>query len=86
MTKSDWHPFVDRYDAALFSAPQFSRQLAIRQFLVAPSIDPLSDKNKELSPSFIDGVLERYGVPRDKPILTQISRFDYLKDPLGLIE
>jgi trehalose synthase len=79
-------PFVERYDAAIFSAPVFSQKLSIRQFLTAPSIDPLSDKNKELPRSFVERVLERYGIPNDKPIITQISRFDHLKDPLGLVD
>ncbi|MFQ5680988.1 MAG: glycosyltransferase [Candidatus Omnitrophota bacterium] len=77
--------FVLRYDASVFSASAFSRKLPIRQFLISPSIDPLSDKNKELPGSVIDSVLEKYGIPRDRPIITQISRFDYLKDPLGVI-
>jgi trehalose synthase len=46
----------------------------------------LSDKNKELSPSFIDSVLERFQIPKDKPLVTQVSRFDYLKDPVGVIQ
>ncbi|OHE21226.1 MAG: glycosyl transferase family 1 [Syntrophobacterales bacterium GWF2_56_9] len=77
--------FIVQYDAAVFSAPAFSRTLPIRQFLIAPSIDPLSDKNRELPQEVIDGVLHKYGVPKDKPIITQISRFDRLKDPLGVI-
>lgn len=79
-------PFVKEYDAAIFSAPQFARDLPIRQFLVAPSIDPLSDKNKDLDPQTVRSVLDRYGVPTDLPLVTQISRFDRLKDPVGLIE
>jgi trehalose synthase len=79
-------PFVVQYDAAVFSAPAFARPLPIRQFLISPSIDPLSDKNRELPPETIDAVLVKYGIPRDKPIITQISRFDYLKDPLGVIQ
>lgn len=79
-------PFVVQYDAAIFSAPAFSRQLPIRQFLIAPSIDPLSDKNRELPQSVIDSVLAKYGIPNDKPIITQVSRFDYLKDPVGVIQ
>lgn len=79
-------PFVVQYDAAVFSAPAFSRTLPIRQLLVAPSIDPLSDKNKELPRQYIDSVLEKYGIPQDKPIITQVSRFDYLKDPVGVVE
>ena len=78
--------FVVQYDAAVFSAPAFSQELPIRQFLISPSIDPLSDKNKELPQETIDSVLAKYGVPSDKPIITQVSRFDYLKDPVGVIE
>ncbi|MDD5655014.1 MAG: glycosyltransferase [Candidatus Omnitrophica bacterium] len=78
--------FIVKYDSAVFSAPAFSQRLAIRQFLISPSIDPLSDKNKELPQEIIDGVLRKYEIVRDKPIITQISRFDYLKDPLGVIE
>lgn len=79
-------PFVLQYDAAVFSAPSFSRQLPIRQLLISPSIDPLSDKNKELPQQTIDSVLEKYGISNDKPIITQVSRFDYLKDPVGVIQ
>ncbi|MBM4432505.1 MAG: glycosyltransferase [Chloroflexi bacterium] len=79
-------PFVIQYDAAVFSAPSFSRELPIRQFLISPSIDPLSDKNKELDQQTIDSVLSKYGIPKDKPIITQVSRFDYLKDPIGVIQ
>lgn len=78
--------FVVKYDAAVFSAPKFSHELPIRQFLIAPSIDPLSDKNRDLPEETIAAVFEKYHVPRDKPIVTQISRFDRLKDPLGVIE
>jgi trehalose synthase len=78
--------FIDKYDSAVFSAPGFSQRLPIRQFLISPSIDPLSDKNKELPQETIDSVLRKYEISKDKPILTQISRFDRLKDPLGVIE
>jgi trehalose synthase len=78
--------YVEQYDAALFSSPRFSKQLPIPQFLFFPSIDPLSDKNRELEPEFIDQVLERFRILRDKPIITQISRFDRLKDPVGVIK
>lgn len=78
--------YVSRYDAAVLSAPQFSRDLAMPQVMIAPSIDPFSDKNRELDPSEVDQILERLRVPRDKPIVTQVSRFDWLKDPVGVIE
>jgi trehalose synthase len=78
-------PYVEQHDAAIFSMPDFAQQLPIPQFLVAPSIDPLSDKNKDLEEGFINGVLGKYGLDPGRPILTQISRFDRLKDPLGVI-
>lgn len=77
---------IIQYDAAVFSAPAFSPELPIRQFLISPSIDPISDKNKDLPQSVIDSVLTKYAIPTDKPIVTQVSRFDYLKDPVGLIQ
>jgi trehalose synthase len=79
-------PFIVQYDSAVFSAPAFSPELPIRQFLIAPSIDPLSDKNRALPQTVIDAVFRKYGIPQDKPIITQVSRFDYLKDPVGVIQ
>ncbi|HXJ36574.1 MAG TPA: glycosyltransferase [Candidatus Eisenbacteria bacterium] len=79
-------PWVERYGAAIFSAPQFARDLRMDQFLVAPSIDPLSDKNRELEPEVVREIAIRYGLDPSRPIVTQISRFDRLKDPLGVIE
>jgi len=78
--------FILRYDATVFSAPGFSQAFPVRQFLISPSIDPLSDKNKELPEDVIDGVLGKYNLTKDKPMITQISRFDRLKDPVGVIE
>lgn len=77
--------FVSRYDAAMFSSPEFSRQLPIPQYLFYPAIDPLSEKNQELPAEFIAEVLARYGIDVQRTILTQISRFDRLKDPVGVI-
>ncbi|MDD5115469.1 MAG: glycosyltransferase [Candidatus Omnitrophica bacterium] len=78
--------FIAKFDSAVFSAPSFSRKLPIRQFLISPSIDPLSDKNKELPPETINAVLRKYDIKKDKPIIIQVSRFDRLKDPVGVIE
>ena len=78
-------PLIDQYDASVFSMPEFARDLSIPQYMVTPSIDPLSDKNKPLSPSYIQKVLDKYELDSERPILTQISRFDRLKDPLGVI-
>jgi trehalose synthase len=78
--------FVNKYDAVVFSAPGFAQNLPMRQFLISPSIDPLSDKNKELPAEVVESVLHKYGIDNQRPIITQISRFDRLKDPLGVIE
>ena len=78
--------YIEQYECAVFSAPAFSRDLSIPQTLISPSIDPLSDKNKDLPGHIIDSVLARFNIDRERPIVTQISRFDYLKDPVGVIE
>ena len=76
--------YLRRYDAAIFSAPAFTRPMPIPQYLFYPSIDPLAEKNRELSAEEVAGVLDRLEVPRGKPYL-QVSRYDRLKDPLGVI-
>jgi trehalose synthase len=78
-------PYVCRYEGALFSSPDFSRQLPIPQYLLYPCIDPLSEKNHDLAPERVEEVVRRFGIDSSRPILTQISRFDRLKDPVGVI-
>jgi len=78
--------FLRSYDCAVFSAPAFARQLPIPQVLIPPSIDPLSDKNRDLPDDVVDAVFNRFLIDRSRPVVTQISRFDYLKDPLGVIK
>jgi len=77
---------VESYHASIFSMSDFAQPMLHPQFLISPSIDPLSDKNCELSVAEISGTLQRLGIPQDLPILTQISRFDRFKDPVGVIE
>ncbi len=78
-------PLVEQYDAAIFSSPSFARQLRIPQYLFYPCIDPLAEKNKELDAAFLQKVCDDFGIDRSRPIVTQISRFDRLKDPVGVI-
>jgi trehalose synthase len=77
--------YVEKYDSAVFSAPAFGQEMDIAQVLISPSIDPLSDKNKDLPQETVDEVLERLGIDKKRRLVTQISRFDYLKDPVGVI-
>ena len=76
---------VSQYDASIFSMPDFAQRLSIPQYMVPPSIDPLSDKNRDLTDGEVQAVVERFGLDPERPILTQISRFDRLKDPLGVL-
>ena len=78
--------FVLGYDAAIFSLPGFAQRLPISKFLIYPSIDPLSAKNRELARAEVNQVLTRLEIPRDKPILLQVARFDRFKDPVGTIQ
>ncbi len=77
---------VSQYDASIFSMPNFAQNLRHPQYVIHPSIDPLSAKNRELTPEEIQAVLDRLGVERDKPIILQVSRFDSFKDPVGVIQ
>jgi len=79
-------PYIEQYDSSVFSSPSFAQTLNIRQLLIPPSIDPLSDKNRELPRGTIHSVLKKFGIADDRPLIVQISRFDYLKDPLGVID
>jgi trehalose synthase len=79
-------PFVEQFDAAIFSSQSFARQLRIPQYLFYPCIDPLSEKNKELADSKVQKVCDDLGIDRSRPIVTQVSRFDRLKDPLGVVQ
>ena len=78
--------FIEKYDYSVFSSPLFAKKLTIPQILIAPSIDPLSDKNIDLPAETVNGVLERFRIDPERNIITQISRFDRLKDPLGVID
>jgi len=77
---------VSEYDASIFSLPDFAQKLPHPQFLITPSIDPLAEKNIPLERSEVEKTYEELGVPMDKPIILQVSRFDKFKDPLGVIE
>jgi len=80
--------FINQYDAAIFTLEEFVKpDIKVKRIkIIRPSIDPLSDKNKPLSSSQILKVLDKYGVDPDRPIITQVSRFDPWKDPLGVID
>ncbi len=79
--------FILRYDYVIVSRDTYKKEdLPIEHKLFAPVIDPLSSKNIDLSQEEIDGVFKKFNIPTDKPLITQISRFDKWKDPLGVLE
>ncbi len=78
-------PFIERYDGAVFHLADYAKELAIPQFLATPAIDPLHEKNVDLPPKEIEATLRRFGVDPRRPVVLQVSRFDRLKDPVGVI-
>lgn len=81
-------PFAEEYDAAIFTMGKFvppDFQLA-RISIIPPAIDPLSPKNMSIPASLCRRVISWVGVDLRKPLLTQVSRFDPWKDPLGVID
>ena len=78
-------PMVQRYDAAVFSLARFAAPLSIPRFIVYPSIDPLSERNREMTRAEQAAQLDRLRVPRDKPIVLQVGPFERLHDTLGVI-
>jgi len=81
-------PFIANYDAFIFSLKKYVKSPLEKRNVatIPPSIDPLSDKNKLLPEDEILSTLERYDVDANRPILTQVARFDPWKDPLGVID
>jgi len=78
--------FIFRYDMILSSNERYiSQYLPVERRVIYPAIDPVSVKNKELSEKDITKYLGKFGIPTDKPLVTQISRFDVWKDPDGVI-
>src|SRR3954454_1079723 len=78
--------FIEQYNAAIFSLPEYGQDIQIDQQFVTPAIDPFSAKNREMSDREIREFLSNYRIPTDRPLVTQISRFDRWKDPMGVIE
>ena len=79
--------FVNLYDEMIISDDCYKKDgVEIPQTIIMPSIDPLSKKNKDISIQKAKTILAKNGVEFDKPIICQISRFDYWKDPSGVID
>jgi trehalose synthase len=77
---------VSGYDASLFSLAAFSQELPHTQYIIPPSIDPLSEKNISLDDGEIRQVCRDFGLDMDRDLIIQVSRYDWFKDPVGVIK
>jgi trehalose synthase len=79
--------YLHRYDGVIVSKEEYMNDaLDVPHHVFYPAIDPLTLKNKQLTKSRIKTILAKQKIPIDKPIISQISRFDKWKDPLGVID
>jgi trehalose synthase len=84
-------PHLTDYDAALFHMQEYVPATlngggGPRTYICPPAIDPLSPKNMALSPEDAAFVCDQFGIDVDRPLITQVSRFDPWKDPRGVID
>jgi trehalose synthase len=81
-------PSIRRYDAAIFHLAEYvPRAQGLPEcYIWPPAIDPLAPKNMALSPEDAAYIVDQFGIDAERPLLTQVSRFDPWKDPLGVID
>ncbi len=77
--------YAKKFDAAIYSVSRFAGAMCSNEFIIPPSIDPLSEKNRELTEDEILETAQRLNIPTDRPVILQVSRFDRFKDPTGVI-
>jgi trehalose synthase len=83
-----WHLVrreLERYDAVVFSLPKFAQRVRVPMLIVHPSIDPLGDKNRDLTRAEVQQVLDRFGIPRDRPLLVQVAPYTRATEPTGAL-
>ena len=79
--------FIQKYDQFVVSLPEYKKDdLNIPQTVIHPAIDPLTAKNKPVSETKIIKYLEKFGIDCKKPLISQVSRFDPWKDPIGVVK
>ncbi len=86
-TKNFLSPFIQAYDQVIFSLPEYADGFELKNLsFITPVIDPLSEKNIPMQKSAAKKYIEQFGINGNAPLVTQISRFDPWKDPLGVIQ
>ena len=81
-------PFIEKHDAAIFTLKEYVKDdLKLKNItIIPPAIDPLSPKNMDLDQEEIENIIKKFKVDLNRPIITQVSRFNPWKDPLGVID
>jgi trehalose synthase len=81
-------PSLGRYDATVFHRREYVPQADDLPMAAIwpPAIDPLAPKNMALSPEDASYIVDQFGIDVRRPLITQVSRFDPWKDPLGVID
>jgi trehalose synthase len=83
-------PMIEEYDASVWHMEQYVPNDMGRHrdavHIMPPAIDPLSPKNMAFSPEDAAFVCRQFGIDVDRPLITQVSRFDPWKDPIGVID
>jgi trehalose synthase len=83
-------PMIEEYDASVWHMEQYVPNDMGRHRdavnIIPPAIDPLSPKNMAFSPEDAAFVCRQFGIDVDRPLITQVSRFDPWKDPIGVID
>jgi trehalose synthase len=79
--------FAKKYDAVVWTRESFVQDLELMKMvrIIAPSLDPLSAKNRDMDPLEVEAVYAAYGVDHRRPVMLQVSRFDPWKQPLEVI-
>ena len=77
--------YARRCEAAVYHLPEYAKKLGNNEYIMPPAIDPLSEKNREVTPAEQERVMKYLGVPQDLPLMVQVSRYDRLKDPVGVV-
>jgi len=81
-------PSIARYDATIFHRREYVPRADDLPMAAIwpPAIDPLAPKNMALSPEDASYIVDQFGIDVSRPLITQVSRFDPWKDPLGVID
>ncbi len=79
--------YAEQYDAVVCILDEYKQDaFTVPQYSILPAIDPFRQKNQTFDRATVLERLEMHGIPTDRPIVTQISRFDQWKDPHGVVD